>query len=154
MKHLKHASENICENTCNICVKHMQYPNKPIFNIRLNKQMKHLEQTLATYVHSHCNIRNIPIYFYNIHTKHLKHTLATCTGQGYVNCPAYTQGQSSPGADACLPASPSAMGEVDGGTSQDGGTKRGTEQRGMGAQVRCHYAGEGEWRCLFFGKID
>jgi hypothetical protein len=36
--------------------------------------MKHLEQTLATYVYSHCNICNIPIYFYNIHMKHLQHT--------------------------------------------------------------------------------
>jgi hypothetical protein len=36
--------------------------------------MKHLEQTLATYVYSHCNMCNIRIYFYNIHIKHLQHT--------------------------------------------------------------------------------
>jgi hypothetical protein len=36
--------------------------------------MKHLEQTLASYVYSHCIICNIPIYFCNIHMKHLQHT--------------------------------------------------------------------------------
>jgi hypothetical protein len=51
--------------------------------------MKHLENTLETYVYSYCNMCNIPIYFfYNIDIKHLKHTfeitetfeytLATC----------------------------------------------------------------------------
>ena len=35
--------------------------------------MKHLKQTLPTYVYSHCNICNIPIYFCNIHMKHLQH---------------------------------------------------------------------------------
>jgi hypothetical protein len=55
--------------------------------MRLKKQMKHCEQTLAIYVHNHCNICNIPIYFCNIrintyniplkHLKHLQHTLLT-----------------------------------------------------------------------------
>jgi hypothetical protein len=39
--------------------------------------MKHLEQTLATYIYSHCNIRNILIYFCNIHMKYLQHTSET-----------------------------------------------------------------------------
>ena len=47
--------------------------------------MKHLEQTLATYVYIHCNMCNITIYFCNIqmkhlqhiHTKHLQHTSET-----------------------------------------------------------------------------
>ena len=34
-------------------------------NIRL-EQMKHLEHTLETYVYSHYNMCNIPIYFRNI----------------------------------------------------------------------------------------
>jgi hypothetical protein len=41
------------------------------------KQIKHLEQTLTTYVYSHCNICNIPIYFCNIHIKQLQHTSET-----------------------------------------------------------------------------
>jgi hypothetical protein len=65
MKHLQHMYENICAtsgwNTFYIRVKHMQ----------------HLEQTLATYMHSHCNICNIPIYFCNIHMKHLQHAYET-----------------------------------------------------------------------------
>jgi hypothetical protein len=46
--------------------------------------MKYLEQTLATYVYSNCNICSILIYFCNIHMKHFQHTsktsetLATC----------------------------------------------------------------------------
>jgi hypothetical protein len=39
--------------------------------------MKHLEQTLVTYVYSHCNIYNIPIYFCNISMAHLQHTSET-----------------------------------------------------------------------------
>ena len=39
--------------------------------------MKYLEQTLATYVYSNCNIYNIPIYFCNIYMKHLQHTSET-----------------------------------------------------------------------------
>jgi hypothetical protein len=39
--------------------------------------MKHWEQKLAMYVYNHCNICNIPIYFYNIHMKHLQHTYET-----------------------------------------------------------------------------
>ena len=35
--------------------------------------MKHLEHTLETYVYSHCNMCNIPIYFCNIKMKHLQH---------------------------------------------------------------------------------
>ena len=39
--------------------------------------MKHREQKLATYVYNHCNICNIPIYFCNIHLKHLQRTSKT-----------------------------------------------------------------------------
>jgi hypothetical protein len=47
-----------------------------------------LEHTLQTYVHSHCNMCNIPIYFCNTNTKHMQrasetfetqHMFATCT---------------------------------------------------------------------------
>ena len=60
----------------------MQHLNKHTYNIYQEKQMKHLEQTFATYVYSHCNICNIPIYFCNVHIKHLQHiseTLGTYT---------------------------------------------------------------------------
>jgi len=39
--------------------------------------MKYLKQTLATYVYNHYNICNNPIYFWNIHTKHLQYTYET-----------------------------------------------------------------------------
>ena len=39
--------------------------------------MKHYEQILATYMYSHCNMCNIPIYFCNIHMKHLQHASKT-----------------------------------------------------------------------------
>jgi hypothetical protein len=55
----------------------MQHPNKHTCNILLKKQMKHLEQTLVTYMYSHCNICNIPIYFCNISMTHLQHTSET-----------------------------------------------------------------------------
>jgi hypothetical protein len=55
----------------------MKHPNKYTCNIRLKKQMKHLEQTLATYVYNHCNMCNIPFYFFNIHMKYLQHTSET-----------------------------------------------------------------------------
>jgi hypothetical protein len=54
------------ENTCNVRIKTL-----PTLATSL-KQMKYLEPTLETYVYSYCNI---PIYFYNIDTKHLQHTL-------------------------------------------------------------------------------
>ena len=75
-KHLKHLKTiaNICNiliKHYNICVKHMQHPDKHIYNLRLKKkQMKHLEQTFATYVYNHCNK-------YNICMKHLQHTSET-----------------------------------------------------------------------------
>jgi hypothetical protein len=80
MKHLKHKSEtlaeNIWKNTWKAIGKHMQHPDKTlatyVWNIR-NIQIN----TLATYVYSYCNICNIPIYFCNIHTKHLQHTFKT-----------------------------------------------------------------------------
>jgi hypothetical protein len=72
-------------------VKHVQHSDKHTCNIRLEKQLKHWEQKLATYVYIHCNICNILIYFYcftistrntcNIQMKHLKHlkdSFATC----------------------------------------------------------------------------
>jgi hypothetical protein len=39
--------------------------------------MKHLEQTLVTYVYNRCNMCNIPIYLFNIRMKHLQHTSET-----------------------------------------------------------------------------
>jgi hypothetical protein len=39
--------------------------------------MKHFEYTLEIYVYSHCNMCNIPIYFYNTNIKHLQHTFQT-----------------------------------------------------------------------------
>jgi hypothetical protein len=39
--------------------------------------MKHLEQTLATYVYNNYNMCNITIYFCNIQMKHLQHTSKT-----------------------------------------------------------------------------
>ena len=41
------------------------------------KQTKHLEQTLATCVYSHCSICTILVYFCNINAKHLQHTTKT-----------------------------------------------------------------------------
>jgi hypothetical protein len=55
----------------------MLYPDKHTYNIHLKTQMKHRELTFATYVHNHCNICNILIYFCNIHLKHLQHTSET-----------------------------------------------------------------------------
>jgi hypothetical protein len=72
-KHVQHPDKY----TYNVCVKHIQHPNKHICNIRLKKQIKHLEQTLATDVYSHCNICNILIYFHNIYIKHLQYTYGT-----------------------------------------------------------------------------
>jgi hypothetical protein len=101
LKHLqKHLK--IIANICNIHLdetittdvshkkhlKHLQHPDENTCNIRLI-QMKHLEHTLETYMHSHCNTCNILIYFCNTdmkhfnislkHLKHLKHIFATCT---------------------------------------------------------------------------
>jgi hypothetical protein len=39
--------------------------------------MKQFEHTLKTYAYSHCNMYNIPIYFYNIDIKHLQRTSET-----------------------------------------------------------------------------
>ena len=36
--------------------------------------MKHLENTLETYVYSCYNMCNTPIYFYNIDIQHLQHS--------------------------------------------------------------------------------
>jgi hypothetical protein len=46
--------------------------DKHTCNIRLEKQLKHWKQKLATYVYKHCDICNIPIYFCNFHMKHLQ----------------------------------------------------------------------------------
>jgi hypothetical protein len=85
------------KHTCNICVKHMQHPNKHTYNVSLKKQIKHLEQTFLTYVYSHYNICNIPIYFCNILIKHLYHISETfekyaCNMRwlGGFNSPVYT----------------------------------------------------------------
>jgi hypothetical protein len=58
----------------------MQYLDKHTCNMP-EKQMKHYEQKLATYVQNHCNICNVLIYFYNIHMKHLQ-----CTYDKHVFC--------------------------------------------------------------------
>ena len=49
------------------------HPDETLANIRLENEMKHLEHTLETYVYSHCNMCNVPIYFCNIKMKHLQH---------------------------------------------------------------------------------
>ena len=70
MKHLKMLETYVCnmhvyatsrftfatsrQNTCNICL----------------EQIKHLEHTRETYVYSHYNKCNMPIYFYNIDIQH------------------------------------------------------------------------------------
>ena len=41
------------------------------------KQVKHWEQKIITYVYNHCNICNISIYFCNINMKHLQHISQT-----------------------------------------------------------------------------
>ena len=51
----------------------MQHPDETLANIRLENEMKHLEHTLETYVYSHSNMCNIPIYFCNIKMKHLQY---------------------------------------------------------------------------------
>ena len=51
----------------------MQHPDKTLANIRRENEMKHLEHKLETYMYSHCNTCNIPIYFCNIKMKHLQH---------------------------------------------------------------------------------
>jgi Na+-translocating ferredoxin:NAD+ oxidoreductase RNF subunit RnfB len=48
--------------------------------------MKHWEQKFTTYVYNHCNICNIPIYFCNIHTKHLQQTSETLETYAYNMC--------------------------------------------------------------------
>jgi hypothetical protein len=53
--------------------KHMQHPDETLANICMEKQIKHSEHTLETYMYSHCNICNIPIHFCNIKMKHLQH---------------------------------------------------------------------------------
>jgi hypothetical protein len=55
MQHSDLLLQHLDENACNI---HLI-------------QMKYLEHTLEIYVHSHCNICNIPINFRNTDTKHL-----------------------------------------------------------------------------------
>ena len=51
----------------------MQHTQETLTNIRLEREMKHLEHTLETYVYSHFNMCNISIYFCNIKIKHLQH---------------------------------------------------------------------------------
>ena len=41
------------------------------------KQIKHLEHILETFVYSHCNLCNIPMYVCSIDIKHLQHTFKT-----------------------------------------------------------------------------
>ena len=66
MKHLQHSMK-IPETLA------LQHSKWNTCNIRL-KQINHLEHTLETYVYSHYNMCNIPIYFCNIDIQHLQHT--------------------------------------------------------------------------------
>jgi hypothetical protein len=59
MQHIFETDKTFRAYPYNMCVKHMQHPNKTIAtwkntycNIRL-KQLKHLEHTVATYVWKH-----------------------------------------------------------------------------------------------------
>ena len=51
----------------------MQHLDEIRANIHLANEMKHLEHTLETYMYSHFNMCNVPIYFCNIKMKHLQH---------------------------------------------------------------------------------
>jgi hypothetical protein len=69
------------QSICNVRVKHMQHmcetyaiSKESHLQRTSKKQIKQLEQMLPTYVY---NMSNIPIYFYNIHLKHLQHTSKT-----------------------------------------------------------------------------
>jgi hypothetical protein len=89
LKHLlKHL--NTLKNHYNTYTSWQNHLQTSVWNIRniqiktlatyiWKKQMKHLKQTLAAYVYSHCNICNIPIYYCNIYTKYLQHTSETST---------------------------------------------------------------------------
>jgi hypothetical protein len=58
----------------------MQHIDKHIYNIRPKTQIKHWYQSFATYIYNHYNI---PIYFCNIHLKHLQHTSKSETLETY-----------------------------------------------------------------------
>jgi hypothetical protein len=63
MKHLKTYAYNMHVYATSRSI--LQHPDENTCSIHLI-QMKHLEHTLQRYVHSHCNMCNILIYFYNI----------------------------------------------------------------------------------------
>jgi hypothetical protein len=107
LKHLKHTLATYVYSHCNICnfqinsynlqhentccnirlkyleytlatyVKHIQHPDQNTCKYTSETEMKHFEQSLATFSWNTCNICNIPIYFCNIHMKHLQHTSET-----------------------------------------------------------------------------
>jgi hypothetical protein len=135
----------------------MQHPNKHTYNVSLKKQMKHLEQTFSTYVYSHYNIYNIPIYFCNILMKHLYHISETF--EKYVCNIRWSGGASIAQCihpSACAGLTFLLTGEVDEGAGTDlpfwngqGGWWRGVARDG--AWVRRRRAGEGhdgQVRCL------
>jgi len=75
MKHLQQTYET--PETLETCMymQHLdlllQHPDELQYT---SDTIKYLEHTLETYVHSHCNMCNIPFYFCNTDTKHLQHT--------------------------------------------------------------------------------
>ena len=94
------------------------------------KQLKHFEQTLATYVYSHCNICNIHMKQCNMRMKHLKHTLATCAFSATSSC--------------CLAESRLVDAELDAHTKLDA-----TEV--ASAELNCARTSVGEWRAATAG---
>jgi hypothetical protein len=69
----------------------MQYPDKHTCNTCLKKQIQQLwKQKLATYMHNHCNISNILIYFCNIYMKPLQHTSETSKTLETYTCNIFT----------------------------------------------------------------
>jgi hypothetical protein len=88
-KHMQHPDETLA----NICIKHLKTLKTYAYNMHVyatsrstfatsrQKHLQHssrtyetLENTLETYVYSHYNMCNIPIYFCNIDIQQLQHT--------------------------------------------------------------------------------
>jgi hypothetical protein len=91
LKTLEKLLQKICsiqKNTCNICVKHMQHPDKHTCNIRLknrrniwNKCLQHTWIVIPTHAISRSTFTISIWNTYNLlikQLKYLKHTLATC----------------------------------------------------------------------------
>ena len=137
----------------------MQHPDKHTYKLCLKKQMKHLEQTFATYVYSHCNICNILIYFCNIHMntcniplkhlKHLKHMLATCAFSAISPCcfgmeasrrVEFTSVELADGAELAAPMEKVAAGAVEKATVRPRAREAHSwrETRWRGRKMGCH----------------